>query len=245
MILKSERRRRSAYSKVTKVRYELVDLKSLLGINKDKYKGFDNFRRRVLETVIKQINLPSSSITVWYEKVKEGRSVKYIDFFITDKEKKQELNTPKKQPPKTTKSKPVKKGTTKSKLTKSFLENNLTRAQLRAYRILVNRDIFEEIAYQEIIVTIPNGRIKGVEDFFIETAIRYFEKYAKVKTMKNFVTWWRKGIFTQSEDGGVKDKIEDIVYKRWKKLEKEDIDAFTERDLCKDISYSAAQKKSK
>jgi len=245
MVLKSERRRRGAYGNVTKVRYELNDLKGLLGIKKNKYKGFDNFRRRVLETVIKQINLPSSSIKVWYEKVKEGRSVKHIDFFITDKDKQQDFNISKEKSPKTTKNKSSKKETPQSKITKSFLENNLTRAQLRAYRILVNRDIFEEIAYKEIIATIPNGRVKGVEDFFIEAAIKYFEKVAEIKTMKNFVIWWRKGIFTKSENGGVKDKIEDIVYKRWKKLEKEDLDAFLERDLSKDISYSVAQKKDK
>jgi len=245
MILKSERRRRSAYSNVTKVRYEINDLKGLLGIGENKYKGFDNFRRRVLETVIKQINLPSSSISVRYEKVKEGRSVKHIDFFIKDKEKQEELHTPQKRSTKKVKSKSSKKVVKKSKLTKTFLENNLTRAQLRAFRILVNRDVFEDIAHQEIISTIPNGRVKGVEDFFIEAAIKYFEKSADIKTMKNFVTWWRKGVFTQSENGGVKDKIEDIVYKRWKKLEKENPTAFIERNLSKNISYKESQNKKK
>lgn len=69
-------------------RYWLIDdLQKLLGSHYDK---FADFRRYVIETALREIN-EYSDIVAKYEPIKEGRSYKYINFYIKKKNEKQLL----------------------------------------------------------------------------------------------------------------------------------------------------------
>ena len=63
------------------------DLQKLLGSHYDK---FADFRRYVIETALREIN-EYSDIVAKYEPIKEGRSYKYINFYIKKKNEKQLL----------------------------------------------------------------------------------------------------------------------------------------------------------
>jgi plasmid replication initiation protein len=61
--------------------WEISQLQALLG---SEYERYQDFRRYVIETALKEIN-KYSDISVQYEPVKEGRSYKYINFYIRNK----------------------------------------------------------------------------------------------------------------------------------------------------------------
>lgn len=61
--------------------WRIDDLQKLLGSH---YVRFQDFRRKVIEVSLKEIN-EFSDISVQYEPVKEGRSYKYINFYISNK----------------------------------------------------------------------------------------------------------------------------------------------------------------
>jgi plasmid replication initiation protein len=61
--------------------WTIEQLQNLLGSD---YERYQDFRRYVVETALKEIN-KYSDISVKYEPVKEGRSYKYINFYIRNK----------------------------------------------------------------------------------------------------------------------------------------------------------------
>jgi plasmid replication initiation protein len=65
--------------------WSISDLQQLLNSNYDRYQ---DFRRKVIEIALREIN-EYSDITVSYEPIKEGRSYKYIQFYIKSKSEKQ------------------------------------------------------------------------------------------------------------------------------------------------------------
>lgn len=67
--------------------FELGKLRAQLGLEPTEYERFDNFKSRVLEKAIKEIN-EHSDLTVRYEQVKKGRLVVGFYFYIEEKNKK-------------------------------------------------------------------------------------------------------------------------------------------------------------
>lgn len=65
--------------------WEIEHLQALLG---SEYKRYQDFRRYVLETALREIN-KYSDISAQYEPIKEGRSYKYINFYIHKKTEQQ------------------------------------------------------------------------------------------------------------------------------------------------------------
>ena len=72
------------YRTVGKIEISLDDLRLKLGINESEYPRMDNFKNRVLDVGIQQIN-EHSDITVKYDQVKTGRQI--TGFIFTFKQK--------------------------------------------------------------------------------------------------------------------------------------------------------------
>ena len=72
------------YRTVGKVEISLDDLRLKLGINESEYPRMDNFKNRVLDVGIQQIN-EHSDITVKYEQVKTGRNITGFKFSFKQK----------------------------------------------------------------------------------------------------------------------------------------------------------------
>ena len=69
---------------VGKIEISLDDLRLKLGINESEYPRMDNFKARVLDVGIQQIN-EHSDITAKYEQVKQGRSITGFTFTFKQK----------------------------------------------------------------------------------------------------------------------------------------------------------------
>ena len=74
------------YRTVGKLEISLSDLRLKLGIADGKYLTMNNFKARVLDVGIQQIN-EHSDITVKYEQVKQGRTITGFTFTFTFKQK--------------------------------------------------------------------------------------------------------------------------------------------------------------
>ena len=78
------------YRTVGKIEISLDDLRLKLGINESEYLRMDNFKNRVLDVGIQQIN-EHSDITVKYDQVKTGRQI--TGFIFTFKQKPSKATT--------------------------------------------------------------------------------------------------------------------------------------------------------
>jgi plasmid replication initiation protein len=65
-------------------RYKIDELRSKLGVEPDQYKAMNNFKARVVDLAIKQIN-EHTDITVKYEQHKTGRTITAISFTFKQK----------------------------------------------------------------------------------------------------------------------------------------------------------------
>ena len=73
----------------TSKKYEIAELRSKLGLEDTEYSTMSNFKSRVLDVAIKEIN-DKADIQIKYEQFKEGRTISHILFkFIKKKETKQ------------------------------------------------------------------------------------------------------------------------------------------------------------
>lgn len=73
----------------TSKKFEIAELRSKLGLEDTEYSTMSNFKSRVLDVAIKEIN-DKADIQIKYEQFKEGRTISHILFkFIKKKEKKQ------------------------------------------------------------------------------------------------------------------------------------------------------------
>jgi len=69
-------------------KYSIEDLRSKLGLGMNEYSTMSNFKSRVLEVAVKEIN-NKADIQIKYEQFKEGRKVSHILFkFVKKKDKK-------------------------------------------------------------------------------------------------------------------------------------------------------------
>ena len=74
------------YRTVGKVEINLSDLRLKLGINESEYPRMDNFKARVLDIGIQQVN-EHSDLTAKYEQVKQGRTITSFKFSFKQKAK--------------------------------------------------------------------------------------------------------------------------------------------------------------
>lgn len=72
----------SQYRTIGQREIALAELKSLLGATEKSYERIDNFKNKVIEVAIKQIN-KHTDLLVEYEQMKQGRSVVALSFKMT------------------------------------------------------------------------------------------------------------------------------------------------------------------
>jgi hypothetical protein len=198
-IFKAQRDRMRRHEKVSKLTYEVNSLKAILGIE-GKYPRFNSFRERVLDTIKKEINTYTSLELINLVYTRSGKRVTALTFVFTEKEK--ESNT-------------FLKVDAGQAPTEESLAHTFTKSQLRAYKLLVKRNIIPGIAYERIVPVISQGSSEfiGFEDIYFEFAWAIFENKSNLfqkgskltelearKKAGTFVNWFTKNKVFQQGD---------------------------------------------
>jgi plasmid replication initiation protein len=214
-----------------KVTFSLIELKELLGIE-DKYNSGDlkDFRNRVLNKIRDEVNEQSTSIYVDYTYVKSSKKVTGITWIVSDK--KTDTGTP-------VKTKTQKKDTDAENFVPSQKDTaTLSRAQLKAFEMLIELGVYEGIAFKQILPSIGGSEIQGFEDLFIQKAIQSFKGKSKRADAPTFVKWWHDlKVFEVGSD--LWSLITEGVIEDKKKLEADNPEAFENRMKAKDMSDAA------
>lgn len=238
-IFKAQRDRMRRHEKVSRLTYGVEELKAILGIP-GKYKRFNSFRERVLDTATVEINKYTSLNLLSVDYIRNSRrQVTDLTFVFAEKNKAEEAET----------NAPINKKTTYTgnlpkdfMPTSSLLNQTFSRSQLRTYKILIAKGIKEGIAFKQIIPKITGSEFEGFEDYYIEEALAIFE--SKTKLRKNqkaqkagaFVKWFlKKEVFNQGENFA---RITEKVHERKKKLLQFDTDHWEERMASKGLTVA-------
>ncbi len=192
---KAERDRRQKEGPVTKIHFEIDELKKLLRIE-GKYGSFKNLRVRVLEPIQEGINASGILEMPKMEYLKTGRSITSIVFYVSDATKK--IDRP--------------------KITNDLRQ--LTYAQEMALEFLKEKGIYEDIALK-ILNNIPSTVCQGYEDYFCEEIYKIVEEKSTAKDQKGraavLVSWFKKDIFKDDQFS----RIIEQVHTRKKALSQE------------------------
>lgn len=218
-------------SNKTALTYGLDELRAKLGVS-NKYKSFKNFRVRVLEPMVNEINEKSTFLNISYEFLRaKGRKISAIKFIISDVLL---LETVSSQQGNFKKVQIVDYVPTEKDI------EQLTWAERNAYDKLIEFGVKEGIAIKQMIVKVKGGDMEGFEDLFIEKALDHFKKWAKQQKNQEqsagtFVNWWTKQkVFDQGKD--VFWKISEAVNLAKKTMEQVRLD---NRRIAKDMTKSA------
>lgn len=229
--------------KETTMLVEIANLKQILGIA-GKYKVFKNFRRRVIEPIVAEINKYQFLSITNYEFIRTGRKITHIEFRLQDGTFLLSPQQEKNQIAIDFEGKPQNKKDDVPPSSKKIAK--LTKAQFHAYEYLVERHCTPGIAYERIVTKMPSGEFIGWEDIFIQKAWERFEKVTKYKQPGRkagaFVKWWMKGEF---KDKLFSELMEEVTTEK-KRKEREDPDGFANRQFAKDkpkAEFDAAIKK--
>lgn len=193
---KAERDRRQKEGAVTKIKFEIEDLKKLLRIE-GKYGSFKNLRVRVLEPIQKGINESGILEMPKMEYFKTGRSITSILFHIRDAKKSIEIQR------------------------KISDIDHLSFAQDKAFQFLKEKGIYEDIIINKILKNMPSSVCAGYEDYFCEEIYKIVEEKSKAKDQKGraavLVSWFSKDIFGSDQFS----RIIETVHARKKELSQE------------------------
>jgi len=221
-ILKAYRSKFAQHQRCSQIKYELEDLKILLGIE-NKYHDYRNFKKKILEVVEKEIN-GKTSVALQYRVLKEGRKVKSIQFEFWEKGKIQHSIIQTKPNP----SKP------KSIYTKLTIEE-LSFAQLKAFQLLTRYGIKIQLAL-DMVAKVQGSEIIGFQDWYFEEVIRIFESKTNQTTATaktgTLVNWFlKKRIFEQGDHFAV---IMERLQGRKKQLQNQNLTVWENRLLAKE-----------
>lgn len=224
-IFKAQRDRMRKHEKVSKITYEVDTLKGVLGIA-GKYKRFNSFRERVLDTITEEINTYTSIRLLDIEYVRNGnRQVTDLIFVITDKERHEQ---PSHVPT---------NGPTEEELLKTF-----AKSQIRAYRLLVKRQILPGIAFKQVVpkITAASSEFIGFEDWYVSIVWDIFEEKTNISGERAeeikagaFVNWLvRDHVFDQGDMFAL---IQERLAAKKKRVEAEDPAHWEERLAVKGV----------
>lgn len=224
-IFKAQRDRMRKHEKVSRIIYEVDTLKGVLGIA-GKYKRFNSFRERVLDTITEEINTYTSIRLMDIEYVRNGnRQVTDLIFVVTDKERhEQPSHTPS-------------NGPTEEELLKTF-----TKSQIRAFRLLVKRQILSGIAFKQVVpkISAASSEFIGFEDWYVSIVWDIFEEKTNISGERAdeikagaFVNWLiRDNIFDQGDMFAL---IQERLAAKKKRAEQEDPKHWEERLAVKGV----------
>ena len=214
-IFQARRNQMLKYRHQTKLLYQLPELKKTLGIQ-TKYADWRNFKRRVIDLAVREIN-QHTNIKVDFRVIKKNGQVFSIEFEIRDGNKKAVKSSP----------------TLSTKLNLK----DLSFAQLKALKILINYGVTQELAL-EIIARALGSEIKGFEDWYFEEIIQIFESKTNQKTADakagTLVNWYlKKKIFEQGDHFSV---LMERLQVRKKQLQNKNSSAWENRLIAKNKS---------
>lgn len=213
-MLKAHRDKMKKHEPVSYLSYDIQHLKNVLGIG-SKYPRIDDFKRRVLNSSLKEIN-EYSSLDISYENLKTKRKVTGINFIIRDR---------------ISGSKPV----------LQIQIEKLSRAKLRAYELLTEFGIKDGIAYFQILPKIEGIEFDGFEDYFIENCLNHFNKKSRSHNPGAFVKWFLdKKAFSVGTNEWT--KITEGVIALKKKLQSENLEKYDNRMIAKNMTNEAFKK---
>ena len=197
-IFQAKRNQMLKYQQQTTLQYQLPELKKTLGIQ-DKYADWRNFKRKVIDLAIREIN-QHTKIKVDFKILKRNGQVFSLEFEIRDKKNKTEKNAP---------NIPIKLNL-----------DNLSFAQIKSLKILTNYRITQELAL-EMISRASGSEIKGFEDWYFQEVIQIFESKTNQTTAAaktgTLVNWYlKKKIFEQGDHFAV---IMERLQRRKKQLQ--------------------------
>ncbi len=217
-IFRAHRDRMAQHENISRLKYEVEGLKSLLGIS-GSYAQFRDFNKRVLNTVKREVNDNSSVFIIDIEKQRNSkRRITHVTFVFRDQETEHSQTSV--LPPKTESS--VKK-TYGDYLPSAEEVGSLSKAQLDAYNHLVDFGVKEGIAFRQMVMKIKGSEAEGFEDWFAQEAIKIFKTKTTLKSKKAqagaFVRWYLEG--KAFESGSYFGQIMERMSRRKKRLSAE------------------------
>lgn len=156
-VFRAHRDRMSKYEDQSSLRYSIEELKSLLGVQ-GKYKDWRNFKRRVVEVLIKEIN-EHTSIKVVCTEIRKGRKIIGLEFSFSDKSER-------------------KKTGKQARLFEPLRLEKMTRSQKMSFDKLVAYGVRDSIAL-EMISRLKHSEFRGFEDWYFEIILRIFAQITK------------------------------------------------------------------
>lgn len=221
-ILKAYRSKFAQHQRSSQIKYELEDLKILLGIE-NKYNDYRNFKKKVLEVIKKEINT-KTSLAFDYQVFKEGRKVKAVQFEFWEKGKIHHASIRTQPIPSKSKS-PIKKLTVEE----------LSFAGLKAFQLLARYGVKIQLAL-DMVAKVQGSEIIGFQDWYFEEVIKIFESKTNQTTATAkagaLVNWFlKKRIFEQGDHFAV---IMERLQGRKKQLQNDNNTAWENRLLAKE-----------
>jgi plasmid replication initiation protein len=218
-IFRAHRNRLAKYQKKSHLRYEIEELKSLLGVD-SKYEDYGNLKKRVLQPLEAEIS-EHTSIKVTWKGIKKGRNVEEIEFEFWDKS--------------TRTTSPQQKD-----LFDGLKFEEMTYAQTKGFDRLVAYGVQDNIAI-EMVGRVEASEMIGFEDWYFEEVIKIFESKtqqveedAKAGTIVNW--FLKKKIFAQDDHFAT---IMERLNVRKKELQTKSPESWDNRLLAKTITAQA------
>ena len=232
MLAKAHHDKHRMHKQTTALTIALADLKRILGIA-DKYPVFKNFRVRVLNPIISEINDSGMLRIQQHEYERTGRSITHIKFFFQDGD-----IYPKIERNKTLVSTLNNRVKGENFVPTAADEDALKTYQRIAYDYLTERQVIKGIAYRKIVPNAPSTEFEGWEDFYFKYAWELFESRTKYKQAKSkagaFVKWYISGEFKNRHFSEIMEKVVDAK----KRMAREDSQRWRNRHLVKNMKYS-------
>jgi plasmid replication initiation protein len=219
-IFRAHRNRLAKYQKKSHLRYEIEELKSLLGVDQ-KYEDYGNLKKRVLQPLETEIS-QHTSIKVTWKGIKKGRNVEEIEFEFWDKGSRQAP-------------------THQKDLFDGLKFEDMAYAQVKAFDRLVAYSVQDNIAIEMIGRVVGASEVVGFEDWYFEEVIKIFESKtqqveedAKAGTIVNW--FLKKKIFEQDDHFAT---IMERLNLRKKDLQNKSPESWDNRLLAKNITAQA------
>ena len=215
LIFRAHRDRMAKHQKRSKLKYEIGELKELLGVS-DKYDDYRNFKKFVVEVLVKEIS-KSTSIGASWKPFKKGRSVVEIEFEFWDKGSRK----------------------TETLIGGAIEFESLTFSQERAFNRLVSYGVNDSIALDMIAKAQGFSELKGFEDWYFDECIKIVEKKSNLEGARAgvLVTWFLKTkVFDQASNFAA---IVERLNGRKKQMQKENLDAWENRLEARNMTATA------